>query len=81
MRVRSVFTLFILAAGLLAPATSGSPAPGAQEAWKPAVARVWHGRTPKAKGDEYASYLAGAIAKVPDHPRQPRLSDDARDSG
>jgi len=63
MRVRSVFTLFIHAAGLLAPATSGSPAPGAQEAWKPAVARVWHGRTPKAKGDEYASYLAGAIAK------------------
>ena len=29
----------------------------------PAIARVWHGRTPTAKADEYAKVLGGAITK------------------
>lgn len=29
----------------------------------PQVARVWHGRTPNAKADEYAKYLGDAIKK------------------
>lgn len=29
------------------------------------VARVWHGRTPVAKAEAYAAYLAPAIAKFP----------------
>lgn len=28
-----------------------------------AVARVWHGRTPAARADEYAAYIAPAITK------------------
>ncbi len=31
----------------------------------PAVARVWHGKTPRAKADEYERYLAAAIQKFP----------------
>jgi heme-degrading monooxygenase HmoA len=29
------------------------------------VARVWHGKTPREKADEYERYLAGAITKFP----------------
>ncbi len=29
------------------------------------VARVWHGKTPKAKADEYQQYLSDAIRKFP----------------
>ena len=32
---------------------------------KPAVARAWHGKTPRAKADEYEQYLAAAIKKFP----------------
>lgn len=40
-------------------------APAAGAAAKPAVARVWHGKTTRAKADEYERYLAGAIKKFP----------------
>jgi heme-degrading monooxygenase HmoA len=50
--------LFALALALLSPAGHSTGA-----ADKPAVARVWHGRTPAAKADEYARYLAEAIKK------------------
>lgn len=29
------------------------------------IARVWHGRTPRTKADEYERYLAGAVTKFP----------------
>ena len=32
---------------------------------EPVVARVWHGKTPREKADEYEKYLAGAITKFP----------------
>jgi heme-degrading monooxygenase HmoA len=32
---------------------------------KPVIARAWHGRTPRAKADEYENYLATAIKKFP----------------
>jgi heme-degrading monooxygenase HmoA len=30
-----------------------------------AVARVWHGKTPREKADEYERYLTGAVKKFP----------------
>lgn len=43
---------------------SGPPTPDAATAPPtPAIARVWHGRVPLARADEYATYLAGAITK------------------
>lgn len=33
--------------------------------WKPVIARAWHGKTSRAKADEYEQYLAGAIKKFP----------------
>jgi heme-degrading monooxygenase HmoA len=55
--------LALVLALVLFPAASGrSAAPAAERGWSPAVARVWHGRTPNAKADEYARYLtAGAV--------------------
>jgi heme-degrading monooxygenase HmoA len=32
---------------------------------KPVIARAWHGKTRKAKADEYEKYLADAIKKFP----------------
>jgi heme-degrading monooxygenase HmoA len=32
---------------------------------EPVIARVWHGKTPRAKADEYEKYLSGAITKFP----------------
>ncbi len=32
---------------------------------RPVIARAWHGKTPRAKADEYEQYLAGAIKKFP----------------
>lgn len=32
------------------------------------IARVWHGRSPNAKADEYAAYLAAEITKFPTIP-------------
>ncbi len=45
--------------GLLVP-PSESPRAAASA---PAIARVWHGRTPNAKADDYARYLGDAIRK------------------
>ncbi len=36
--------------------------------WRPTMARAWHGKTPRAKADEYERYLAGAIQKFPTIP-------------
>jgi heme-degrading monooxygenase HmoA len=39
--------------------------PGAAPAGKTAIARIWRGRTPASKADEYARYLdANGIAKI-----------------
>ncbi len=46
-------------------ATAAAAAPALCEAQ---IARVWHGRTPNAKAEEYAAYLAGAITKFPTIP-------------
>lgn len=35
---------------------------------QPVIARVWHGKTIRAKADEYERYLAGAITKFPTIP-------------
>jgi len=48
-----------------AVAQDAGPTAAAQRAWKPAVARAWHGKTTRAKADEYERYLAGAIQKFP----------------
>ena len=32
---------------------------------QPVIARVWHGKTPRNKADEYEKYLGGAITKFP----------------
>jgi heme-degrading monooxygenase HmoA len=63
MPARSSVAPCLVALGLLFPGSSGSPALAAPGSWQPAIARVWHGRTPKAKGEEYAGYLAGEIKK------------------
>ena len=39
------------------PASSPRPAP--------LIARVWHGKTPRSRADEYESYLAAAVARFP----------------
>lgn len=59
----------LLAALVLAPAaparTAPPPpaAPAPPASWSPAVARVWHGRTPNAKADAYARYLGDGVKK------------------
>ena len=40
----------------------------AARAGKAAIARAWHGKTPKAKADEYERYLTAAIKKFPTIP-------------
>jgi quinol monooxygenase YgiN len=52
----------LLAALLVLPASRAVPGDSNPHP-KPAIARVWHGRTPNAKADAYATYLAGAITK------------------
>jgi len=37
----------------------------ASQPGKQAIARVWHGKTPREKADAYEKYLAGAITKFP----------------
>lgn len=48
-----------------ASADEAQPASATSRAGKPAVARAWHGKTPRAKADEYEQYLAAAIKKFP----------------
>ncbi|HTH99159.1 MAG TPA: antibiotic biosynthesis monooxygenase [Stellaceae bacterium] len=62
-----------LVAGLAAAGwvteTVAAPVPGPRLASHPMVARLWHGRTPAAKADEYREYLYEAgvkkIAAIP----------------
>ena len=54
MRVASLVVLALLAAAPSQPAPAGG---------QPAIARVWHGRTPNAKADVYATYLGDAVRK------------------
>ncbi len=53
----------------LAAASGGGEANGltamSARPGKPVIARAWHGKTPRAKADEYERYLAGAITKFP----------------
>ncbi len=35
---------------------------------KPVIARVWHGKTPRAKADAYEQYLSAAVTKFPSIP-------------
>ncbi|HTN52421.1 MAG TPA: antibiotic biosynthesis monooxygenase [Anaeromyxobacter sp.] len=74
--MRVVWIAAVVASGLLL-ATFGargatSEAPGlmamAARAGKPVIARAWHGKTTRAKADEYEKYLAGAITKFPTIP-------------
>jgi len=47
---------------------------------RPGIARVWHGRVPAARADEYAAYLASAITKfrtLPGNLGYELLRDDA----
>jgi heme-degrading monooxygenase HmoA len=44
---------------------SSSPSPGLHPAGELGVARIWHGRTPLAKADDYEKYLySEGIAKI-----------------
>ena len=56
--VLSLARLAAAAALLAVPLSFERPA-----AAPPTVARVWHGRTPNAKADAYATYLAESIRK------------------
>jgi heme-degrading monooxygenase HmoA len=49
-------------------APSTASAPSTPSLCRATIARVWHGRTPNAKADEYAAYLAAAITKFPTIP-------------
>jgi heme-degrading monooxygenase HmoA len=59
-------SLFVVAL-LAACAHGGTHLPPASEAAaqppRPGIARVWHGRVPAARADEYAAYLASAVAR------------------
>jgi heme-degrading monooxygenase HmoA len=48
-----------------ASAAEEQPGSAAAGPGKPAVARAWHGKTPRAKANEYEHYLAAAIKKFP----------------
>ena len=62
MRKTLLATTLVLAAcahpTALAPTTEPVPAPP-----RPGIARVWHGRVPAARADEYAAYLSTAVTK------------------
>jgi len=66
--IRYAFLALILA-GLCPPSYSGEEGMGlmamSSMPGKSVIARVWHGRTLKAKADEYEHYLAAAITKFP----------------
>ena len=53
-----------LAAGTRGAEERGLMAMAARSS-QPVIARVWHGKTPRDKADEYEKYLAGAITKFP----------------
>ncbi len=55
--LRSLVMVLLLASCTHAPVREQVPGAGAR------IARVWHGRTPNAKAEEYASYLGEGIKK------------------
>jgi heme-degrading monooxygenase HmoA len=59
-------TLLVFAIALLSPfAAVAQDKPNAAPAPQTAIARIWRGRTPASKADEYARYLdANGIAKI-----------------
>jgi len=59
--------LSALAGTSSAQAQAGGPMPSltATKPHQTVIARVWHGKTPKAKADEYQQYLGDAIKKFP----------------
>jgi heme-degrading monooxygenase HmoA len=72
MTSRRTAALVVVVVGLaigLAGGTPGAEQPGllamAARQGQPVIARVWHGKTPREKADEYEKYLAGAITKFP----------------
>jgi len=69
VKKKLTLTLFAVALAGLALTVRGAQAPGlvetASRPGKPVIARVWHGKTPREKADEYEKYLAGAITKFP----------------
>ncbi len=72
MKVRSVWLLAALVLGsACAAAHAGSgpvgPAPGSPPG-AATVARVWHGKTLRARADEYEQYLTAAVARFPSIP-------------
>ena len=59
---RSCLFVFVLACtAMLGCGQSAAPSGGALCGAR--IARQWHGKTPNAKADEYAAYLADAIKK------------------
>jgi hypothetical protein len=61
-RLPSTVALLIIAGCATVPR---SPSPGVHRTGELGVARIWHGRTPLAKADEYEKYLyAEGIAKI-----------------
>ena len=53
-----------IAARSAGAADSGIAAAAARPG-KPVIARAWHGKTPRAKADEYEKYLTAAVTKFP----------------
>jgi heme-degrading monooxygenase HmoA len=62
MRSALVSAAMLLLSACAAPRATEQASPAVPAA-KPGVARVWHGRTPTARADEYATYLAAALPK------------------
>jgi heme-degrading monooxygenase HmoA len=80
--LRLVAVLAPLAAALACShKASGPPTPDSATAPPtPAIARVWHGRVPAERADEYSAYLANAITKfrtLPGNLGYEMLRDDA----
>jgi heme-degrading monooxygenase HmoA len=62
-------TMAALAAAVAMAGCAGHPAaPSTPSLCRATIARVWHGRTPNVKAEEYAAYLAAAITKFPTIP-------------
>lgn len=67
--MNSLIVGVLLATGLagFAFAAHGEDRPGiaalSSRPGKPVIARVWHGKTPRAKADEYEKYISSAITK------------------
>jgi heme-degrading monooxygenase HmoA len=58
-------SLLGLGLGLAAAGEAKGLLTSAQRPGQAVIARAWHGKTPRAKADEYERYLAGAITKFP----------------